>query len=175
MNLRILKKLSKRAAPLLALLDDRREQFRAEPHDNYTSTGGHDRKHWERGRSVHGDKFRERDIKYRPRRGDGWIRLSEPCHPLAGTVMVGAMSVGEEPEWSEETAWDSLRDIVYWGFAAPNAEGDWRCTRRRGNPSRVFALAGELVDQKRNSAAPGVMPGSPAAAVVTAQIIAELT
>lgn len=55
--------------------------------------------------------------------------------------MVGAMSGGEEPEWSEETAWDSLRDIVRWEFAQPNEEGVWTITRSLANPARVFALA----------------------------------
>lgn len=38
MNLRILKKLSKRAAPYLVPLGDTREQFLAEKDENYTAT-----------------------------------------------------------------------------------------------------------------------------------------
>lgn len=54
-SLRSLKKLSKRAVPLLLLLGDHREQFRAEKGANHTNTPILARKHWERGRSVHGN------------------------------------------------------------------------------------------------------------------------
>jgi hypothetical protein len=144
MNLRILKKLSKRAGSLLVQLDDHREQFAAAPFENYTSTARHDRKHWERQRSSHGETIRDRELKYRPRHGQGWISLSEPHHPMAGTTMVGAMSIGEEPEWSEETAWESLRGIVWWAVAEPNDLGAMKPTRSLADPAEVFALAREL-------------------------------
>lgn len=111
MNLRILKKLSKRAAPLLAALGDNRPQFPAVPHDNYHGTAGFDRKHWDRTHCHPSYQAHGSEIVYVTRSGRHMV-MREPWHPRRGTIMVGAMSGYYEPEWDEETAWDSLRNFV---------------------------------------------------------------
>ena len=153
MNLRILKKLSKRAAPLLPLLGDKREQFAAEKSENYSGTTGHDRKHWERHHALY-PLYLHGDITYKPRHGEKWIVLREPSHPLKGTVMVGEISGYYEPEWSEETAWDSLRDIVYWNFTEmidvtdSTGDAEWQhpvCKRDLSTPTLIFKAAQEIL------------------------------
>ncbi|WP_250501940.1 hypothetical protein [Caballeronia sp. AZ7_KS35] len=151
MNLRILKKLSKRAAPLLPILGDCRDQFPAEKHENYTSVGGHDWKHWERTRSVH-DKPFPGTIKYRPKHGKAWVAMREPVHPLKGTPMVGEMSGYYEPEWDEQTAWEALERIVLehftdWDENGPTLLRDLSTTRL------VLAAARELVASQQKEAA----------------------
>lgn len=112
MNLRILKKLSKRAAPLLHALGDDRSQFLAGDSDSYTDLIGFDRKHWKRSRTSRFTGWKG-DIEYRTRRGDAVVHLSESyIHPWPGTPMVGALEGYMEPEWEECTAWDSLRRLV---------------------------------------------------------------
>lgn len=98
MNLRTLKKLSKRAAPLLPLLGDKRKQFRAEKHDSYTGRIIRDRKHWMRGRSVHAGVTGSDMLKRPARDGKGgWIYMTPPSHPRKGTLMVGATTGYYEP------------------------------------------------------------------------------
>jgi|GEM_PF-4533479 len=112
MNLRILKKLSKRAAPLLHALGDDRSQFLAGDGDSYTDLIGFDRKHWRRSRSSQFTGWKG-DIEHRTRRGDAVVHLSERyIYPWPGTPMVGALEGYMEPEWEECTAWDSLRRLV---------------------------------------------------------------
>ena len=153
MNLRILKKLSKRAAQLLPLLGDNRKQFRAEKADSYTGLLIRDRACWERGRSVHGDTIRQLERKKPAADGSGWVWMAPPCHPLKGTVMVGAVSGYYEPEWDEQTAWEALQQIVYDRFT------DYRCdagdddviailTRRLDSPSDIFRAARDLVEPR---------------------------
>lgn len=108
MNLRILKKLSKRAAPLLHALGDDRSPFLAGDSDSYTDLIGFDRKHWKRSRASRFTGWTG-DIEHRTRRGDAVVHLSESyIHPWAGTPMVSA----NEGYWGECTAWDSLRRLV---------------------------------------------------------------
>lgn len=144
MNLRILKKLSKRAAPLLPLLGDRREQFRAERWENYTGLLVRSRKHFERMRSAHGQCIHEGEIKRRAADGNGFVAMWPPHHPRKGTVMVGAVSGYYEPEWDEETAWESLLNRVHDHFT------DWSeepatPTRLLPTPSAVFAAAADML------------------------------
>ena len=147
MNLRTLKKLSKRAAPLLPLLGDNREQFRAEKCDNYTKTLIRERKHFERGRSVHADRLREGEIKRPAKDGNGWIWMAPPSHPREGTVMVGAVSGYYEPEWDEETAWDALSSLVRWHFI--DCDGDKLIpTRELRTPREVFIAAAEMIAER---------------------------
>ncbi len=87
MNLRILKKLSKKAAPLLMHFDHRGELFLAQ-----------------RGENYHGLVI-ERHPK---------VKEWSAVHPLKGTPMVGAMEGYYEPEWSERTAWDELGECIRW-------------------------------------------------------------
>jgi hypothetical protein len=153
MNLRILKKLSKRAAPLIALLGDSRKQFPAEKWECYVSIGACDSKHWERSHAKC-PMDRRGEIKYRPSKGDDWIVMRRPLHPLKGTIMVGAMSGYYEPEWDEESAWESLCNIVWGHFTSwedvTDSTGDceWptpTCTRDLSTPKLVFAAAREIL------------------------------
>jgi hypothetical protein len=152
-NLRILKKLSKRAAPLLPLLGDDRKQFKAEKGDSYTSVRGHDFKHWERMRSVHGDTFRG-TIKYRPKHGRGWIAMMEPPHPLKGTVMVGEMVGYYEPEWEEHTAWEALHRLVIEYFTDWNEDGPiWTHKGKLDTPTRILSAACGIIAATTNTGA----------------------
>lgn len=150
MNLRILKKLSARAAPLLPLLGDHREQFKAEHDDNYHGLLIRDRKHFDRCRSVHDEVYGELAFKTPARDGRGWINHSPPSHPRKGTVMVGGMGCGDEPEWNEETAWEALSQLVFWNFVDVNGETlDVTPTRELKTPSQVFAAAADLIAESR--------------------------
>ena len=151
MNLRTLKKLSKRAAPLLPLLGDDRRQFPAERGENYTGLVITARKHWERMRSVNADLWGEHEIKTLAKDGDGWIRMSSPRHPRKGTIMVGALEGYYEPEWDEETAWEALQDIVFEEFTAWG-EDECSLTRRLDTPSDILRAAESLVAARQSEA-----------------------
>jgi hypothetical protein len=149
-NLRILKKLSKKAAPLLPLLGDNRQQFAAERGDNYMSVLIRDRKHWERGASAHNDRDQHGTIKWKPRNPEGrkypWSYMTPPRQPRKGTVMVGATSGYYEPEWDEQTAWEALEGYVYAHFT------DWSVdqpvvTRKFNGPGDILRAARELAEQ----------------------------
>lgn len=143
MNLRILKKLSKRAAPLLPLLGDAREQFRAEREDSYTGLLIRERKHFERGRSRDAAAFREGEVRYLAKDGNGFVCIYPPSHPREGTIMVGATSGYYEPEWVEETAWEALSSLVHHHFATWDERGPtWRKFR---NPREIFDAAREIL------------------------------
>lgn len=131
MNLRTLKKLSKRAAALLPAMGDDRQQFRAEPYDNYgLGAAIKDRKHWERRRCYAGYEPRNgwldpamHEVKYVSRTGHT-VLMSPPSCPRKGTIMVGAVSGYYEPEWDEETAWSSFCDLLYAHFTDWAAEAE---------------------------------------------------
>ncbi|MDR6953840.1 hypothetical protein J2X65_003203 [Ancylobacter sp. 3268] len=152
MNLRILKKLSKRAAPLLIALGDDREQFRSERHENYHGMLIRARKHFERCPSCHTDLFGEREMVIEPRcrAGTGlpYVKLYPPHHPRKGTLMVGGVSGGEEPEWSEECAWLALREQVYWSFVDYDGE-ELVPTRQLRSPRDFFRAAEDLIRKRR--------------------------
>ncbi|MEQ6328131.1 hypothetical protein VLF92_07335 [Pseudomonas chengduensis] len=165
MNLRILKKLSKRAAPLLAAIGDGRKQFPAERGEDYTSCRGHDRKHWERNRYPNPSHW-EGDIHVKPRSGQGIIVLSlRHICPWPGTVMVGWSSGYYEPEWEEEDAWTLLAQDVrdHWtdyrelppvtidDMDFPDYE--IAILRRFRNPSQILKAAHELVELRSKGAA----------------------
>lgn len=148
MNLRILKKLSKKAAPLLAALGDQREQFLAEPGENYHSTRIQDRTCWERSRTVWKDlpaEKRDDQFCYRSRKG-AVIVLRPPSSPLKGTPMVGATSGYYEPEWEEETAWDALQARVWAEFTDWNEDGP--------TPLRTFKGPGDILRAAQELARP---------------------
>lgn len=145
MNLRILKKLSKRAAPLLAALGDQREQFPAERWESYTSTTGHDRKHWTRNASIHSEPMFRSDLHYLPKHGLRYVAMREPVHPLKGTVMVGEMVGYYEREWEEETAWESLLTRVNEHFTAWTRNGPVWHGPRLDTPTRVLKAAREII------------------------------
>jgi hypothetical protein len=151
MNLRILKKLSKRAAPYLDLLGDRREQFRASHHrdgENYTGLLIRARKHFERMRSPHAQLIREGEMRAPARDGRGYIVLWPPDHPRKGTVMVGYY----EPEWSEQTAWEALVELVRWHFTDCSDE-ELRPTRALKKPAAIFCAADEMLAEIKGAAA----------------------
>lgn len=149
MNLRILKKLSARAAPLLTLLGDTRAQYQADRECFFSVFVG-DRKHWERS-PCHPSNTQEtigssgwvvdgraiQRILIRTRAGRSLV-LSPPDIARRGTVMVGAMGGGETPEWDEETAWEALQFLVRvsftdWSADEPEFVMDfWRNAERHG-------------------------------------------
>jgi len=145
MNLRILKKLSKRAAQLLPLLGDSRGQFPARRGDSYTCTSGHDSKHWERNSTIHVKPLCLGYRTYLPKHGKRYVTMCNPHHPLKGTVMVGEMVGYYEPEWEEETAWESLCTLVRNHFLDWTPDGAvWRGPRL-DTPTRILRAAREII------------------------------
>jgi hypothetical protein len=157
MNLRILKKLSKRAAPLLPLLGDTREQFLAERGENYHGMRITARKDFERTCSVHTDCSREGEFVIAPKCRAGsrlpYVKVYPPYHPREGTIMVGGMSGYYEPEWDEESAYGALCEILVWTFFDYNPQTDemWP-TRRLRTPTDVFAAAHDLIAEQKKEA-----------------------
>lgn len=158
MNLRTLKKLSKRAAPLLPLLGDTRGQFRAEPNDNYGVPLIRDRKHWERRSCYAGYEGRNdwsiqagAQIVFTTRAGR-WRVMTPPIHPRKGTVMVGAVEGYYEPEWDETTAYRALLNLVHEHFTDyrydPETDDVERVPLRAlPTPREVFKAAQEIIAQ----------------------------
>ncbi len=149
MNLRILKKLSKRAAPLLPLLGDKREQFPNEAWEGCIGFGGFERKHLDRSSTKYP---RDGQTQYLPRHGKQWVVLREPDSPWAGTPMLGAMSCGESPEWDEETTWEALRDQVFDYFTEYWVQGDEvasRMQRRLRTPAAIFRVLPAMIEEFR--------------------------
>ena len=134
MNARILKKLCKRAAPLIRILDPNREVFAVGENDYIPSwvDGCMERKSRSRFRGkVYGDYF----------------------EPLIGTMAIGYMSRGEEPEWSDEPCWDALRDHILDNFMVlvgdPDKDLDacsWRLTLKDASIGNIFRIAERLCD-----------------------------
>lgn len=160
MNLRTLKKLSKRAAPLLDQLGINLEKFPAERDDSYHGAFISDRKHWERypchatykGRNDWSFK-RGAEIVFTTRSGRRVV-MSPPSHARKGTIMVGGMSGYYEPEWSEESAWAALAQHVTEHFTdwCPNddEEASPIVTRRLNTPSEILRAAREIVASRSN-------------------------
>ncbi|NEV75610.1 hypothetical protein DYI24_00770 [Rhodopseudomonas sp. BR0C11] len=156
MNLRTLKKLSKRAAPLLGQLRSYSgDQFPApKDDDSYHNTFIGDRKHWDRlpchptyGARNDWPGKRGSEIVFTTRAGRRKI-LRPPTHARKGTIMVGGMSGYFEPEWTEESAWDALSGYVREHFTeyVPDSDGDeFHLTRRLNTPSDVFRAAREII------------------------------
>lgn len=144
MNLRILKKLSKRAAPLLSLLGDHRKQFRANSGDSYTGILIRERKHYERIRSPHAHIIHEGGIKRPTADGRGFVAMWPPHHPRKGTVMVGAMAGYYEPEWDEETAYEALLNLVACHFT-DWGEASATLTRIIKTPTDLFRAADDML------------------------------
>ncbi|EBA18366.1 hypothetical protein RSK20926_11624 [Roseobacter sp. SK209-2-6] len=157
MNLRILKKLSKRAAPYLARIGDTREQFLAEKGENYHGLIIRDLAKLDRTPSCHTDIICKQThagtLSPKCRAGSEYpyVKLGYPCHPLKGTPMVGGMSGYYEPEWDEETAWTALRNwVVYQFFKYNSATDDAYFTWTPSGPGDVFRMADELLAGGRN-------------------------
>lgn len=133
MNLRILKKLSKRAAPMLRAVGDCREQFAAKKGANFQNLTGHERKHWHR------------------MRGRTSIRLYEPFHPLKGTAMAGCTSGYDTSEWEEESTWEALRNAVTYCSGQWGEDGQFRVLRKLRTPTHILRAATELAHQENAS------------------------
>ena len=154
MNLRILKKLSKRAAPLLLALGDTRQQFKCERDDGELGYIINARKHWQRRRSKDntrwdGTPWDDRIIKPAAD-GNGFIHIYSPSSPRKGTINVGRMSGYYEPEWSDTPAWYALKEFVeseFMDFDNWNeSESSWpTITRDLSTPSKVFAAAHDIL------------------------------
>lgn len=156
MNLRILKKLSKRAVPLLHEIGEKRTIFPAEKEDNFHGLIVRDMARLERIGSVHTDVIdRQRHVAtLAPKCRQGTARPYVKCylsqHPLKGTPMVGCVSGYYEPEWSEETAYGALRNWVRWSFFEYDSKADeGRFIRSFKRPSDVFRAAAELLSKNQ--------------------------
>lgn len=148
MHLRTLKKLSKRAAPYLKLLGDRREQFPAIKGENYHELVIRDRKCCERSTCHSTYKPMHDEIVFDTRAGNRVV-LRPSDHPLKGTIMVGAVIGYYEPEWYEQTAFGALQDMVYshytdWAAEPPTS------TRRIRNISEFFTAANDMIEMATN-------------------------
>jgi hypothetical protein len=155
MNLRILKKLSKRAAPYLERIGDTREQFKAVKDENLHGLIIKDMTRLERRPSSHGDVIDKEShvatLQPKCRQGTRYpyVSLSYPYAPLKGTIMVGGVSGYEQPEWDEETAWGALSNWVWGHFFEYDPENDIAFySRTFRTPSEIFAAADELLSQK---------------------------
>lgn len=152
MNLRTLKKLSKRAAPLLLQLGDDRQQFPAEKLENYHETFIGDRKHWDRRRCAPNYEGRNdwgiprgAEIVFTTRKGSRVV-MHTPWHPRKGTIMVGAVSGYYEPEWGEQDAWFALDSIVRSHFEMYSDEGDFLgLSRDLNTPAQIFNAAKDII------------------------------
>lgn len=164
MNLRILKKLSKRAAPHMVALGFTNKQFLAERWEDYTESGRHDRKHWERRRARYPMECHS-DIQIKPRQGEGMVILSQQyMHPWPGTVMLGWTVGYEEPEWEENDAWTLLRRDVqdHWMEfreidGAEDESGcpdlEYVCHRKLRNPAEILRALPEVIEARRRDEA----------------------
>jgi len=159
MNLRILKKLSKRAAPLLIALGDRRERFPNDRWEGHTSSTGHERKHWERGNSRSRIDFHGY-VYWQARSGLGNPYMHQPDHPLKGTIMLGWTVGYETPEWEEDDAWtllerevrghwEEFREIPGTEDEMGCPEHEWVIHRRFRNPSAILRAVPELIEACR--------------------------
>lgn len=112
MNLRILKKLSKKAAPLVKVLCPDLDHYVTDRGEGDCDVYGMDRKHWERHGSSHGDRLNDSEIITQPkcRRGTRYpyLRIRQPGTPMRGTIEVGRESGYYEREWMGYTAWNCL-------------------------------------------------------------------
>lgn len=155
MNLRILKKLSKRAAPFLNALGDDRKQFRAERWENYISVLIPARKHWERTRchpSYDGrnDFMSARGAERLFKTADGrTMVMKPPSYARKGTMMVGGMSGYYEPEWDEQSAWEALTEFVFNHFTDYSEDGP-SITREFRSPADFFRAAAEIIAEGKS-------------------------
>ncbi|MTH94977.1 hypothetical protein [Roseibium sp. RKSG952] len=156
MNLRTLKKLSKRAVPLLHQIGEKRTIFPAEKDENYHGLIIRDMTRLERYGASHADVINPQlhvaTITPKCRQGTSqpYVKCYLSQHPIKGTPMVGEVSGYYEPEWSEETAYEALLGWVRWNFFEydPKTE-DGRFTRSFKHSSDVFRAATELLSQNQ--------------------------
>lgn len=155
MNLRILKKLSKRAVPLLHQLGEKRTIFSAKKEENYHGLIIKDMTRLERWGSSHANAINSQrhvaTITPKCRQGteQPYVKCYQPQHPIKGTPMVGWVSGYYEPEWIEETTYEALLNRVIWAFFEYNATGGGRFTKSFRYPSDVFRSAAELLSRSQ--------------------------
>lgn len=147
MNLRILKKLSKRALPLAkeaGILRDQ-ELFPAYKGECLVTLRKPDRKSLDRMRvREHGFV----GFRYVPgKSGEFYIALCNHPAALKGTPMAGTMTGYYEPEWEEEPVWDQLRAWTYCQMTNWRADPPELECRRPKNPSQILAKARELLKE----------------------------
>lgn len=156
MNLRTLKKLSRRAAAYLPRINDHRQQFPAEKDDNYTGLIIRDWNKLDRSAAAHQDMISQemvaKIISPKSRSNDRlrYVVCRWPSAPLKRTIMVGAASGYEEPEWDETTAWEALSKWVWDQYFDYNPKTDEAFFSRRFDPRRpgeIFQAADELLAQ----------------------------
>jgi hypothetical protein len=80
-----------------------------------------------------------------------YVKLYPPYHPRKGTVMVGGMSGGEQPEWDEECAYAALYSWVWSHFTDWSDYENIRRTRDLSSVSKLFAAADEMVAERRRA------------------------
>jgi hypothetical protein len=136
MNLRILKKLSKKAVPHLARLV-------ALPCEPFVSKlGGRGPDYCECTADVPNI---DRKHMVRRRHDRSRVRIfTIPPNAWDGTPFVGATSGYYEPEWDEWSAWNYLKNHALHAHAVDWTEDGPRVVRKLTNPRRVFALAREV-------------------------------
>lgn len=158
MNLRILKKLSKRAVPYLERFGEKREIFPAVGGDSYTGLIIKDMSRLSRHSSSHediGDRCTfVKTLAPKCRQGTRfpYVKLYYSPHPIKGTPMIGWMSGYEQPEWDECTAWEVFMSYVFEGFTEYHpTTGEPTVTRTLDTPSKLFRAADELLGIDRKS------------------------
>ncbi|WP_102867912.1 hypothetical protein [Pseudovibrio exalbescens] len=160
MNLRKMKKLSKRAVPLLIALGEKGEIFPAEKGENSLSSVITDKKHWSRSPARNGElaSFLWDGYAYQPKCRKNnpckFISVCPPSHPLKGTPMIGETSGYYEPEWSEETCWERLCGLVFWHYVDEKVLFDsveLVATRDFSKPHHVLAAAREMIADREKA------------------------
>lgn len=171
MNLRILKKLSKRAAPLLVelLKGGGFDIYPSRRWEGYTTSTGHERKHFERmsccapsQRDI--ERTERLDNYFLPRHQQRWVYIRQPNTPLKGTMHVGRAVGYECPEWEEDDAWTALCEHVrghYMEWVETGKEDpefgfpemDLIVHRRLKTVSAVFRAVPDVLDDQREAEA----------------------
>lgn len=128
MNSRILKKLCKRAAPLLKELGDDGRQYYSCSEDSDSTVGFFEAVRCEQ-KSV---------IRYRGNIKSNYIKI------FKNTIGVTYVSGYWEPEYTSISAWDSLSALVAARFTRFEPEG-MSLTRKLQNPTAVFNGAVDLI------------------------------
>ncbi|KFH18605.1 hypothetical protein IB60_16610 [Brucella abortus LMN1] len=160
MNLRILKKLSKRAAPLLPLLGVNRQQFRASharSGENFHHTFIGDRKHWERYGSIDEAPYNRHGLSIEITTRTGrTIIMQPPKVPRKGTIMVrpeGPTRPYLDPRFVNEDAWHVLECIVCQHFNTFNPEkGNYYGARAFPTVTSIFQAADEIIAERMGEA-----------------------
>lgn len=120
MNLRILKKLSKRALPYLRHAAGTTDYFLAEKGCNYTGMLIAAHNDMDRCPSRCDTTFLEGQVIYKPKNQTGrtlpYVSMTPASHPKKGTPMIGFMDGGEQPEWEERTVWEAFADWVHYSY-----------------------------------------------------------